>query len=81
MIDSVCPLAFRHKKGKYFVEFLRSGGIFFYLVGACGVQIVSRCFTLYFTFLALAMFFFYGIFMLGGDLYVSCFKLLIDLYL
>ena len=25
----VCPLAFRHKNGEYFVEFLLSGGDFF----------------------------------------------------
>ena len=24
----VCPLAFRHKKGEYFVEFLLSGGVY-----------------------------------------------------
>ena len=53
----VCPLAFRHKKGEYFVEFLLSGGVYLFLVGACGVYIVSRCFTLYLTFLALALFF------------------------
>ena len=33
----VCPLAFRHEKGKYFVEFLLSGGVYLFLVGACGV--------------------------------------------
>ena len=86
MMDSVCSLAFRHKKGEYFVEFLLLGGVLFILVGTCGVWIVSRCFTLYFTFLALTMFLI-GIFMLGGvvcfvgTLYVSCFKLFIDLYL
>ena len=26
----VCPLAFRHKKGEYFVEFLLSRGVFIY---------------------------------------------------
>ena len=36
MMEFVCPLAFRHKKGEYFVEFLFSGGEYF-LVGACGV--------------------------------------------
>lgn len=29
MMDSVCPLAFRHKKGEYFVEFLLSRGVLF----------------------------------------------------
>ena len=29
MMEFVCPLAFRHKKGEYFVEFLLSGGDFF----------------------------------------------------
>ena len=33
----VCPLAFRHKKGEYFVEFLLSGGDYLFLFGACGV--------------------------------------------
>ena len=33
----VCPLAFRHKKGEYFVGFLFSGGVYLFLVGACGV--------------------------------------------
>ena len=37
MMDSVCLLAFRHKKGEYFVEFLPSGGVLFILVGACGI--------------------------------------------
>ena len=63
MMDFDCPLAFRHKKGEYIfvyifvlVEFLFSGGEYFLLVGACGVYIVSRCFTLYFIFLALTIF-------------------------
>ena len=56
MMDFVCPLAFRHKKGEYFVESFCFQGESISLVGACGVQIVSRCFTLYFTFLALVMF-------------------------
>ena len=55
---------------------LVSGGEHFWLVGACGVYIVSRCFTLYFTILALAILFI-GQFMLGGDTFiafsVSCF--------
>ena len=33
----VCHLAFRHKKGEYFVEFLLSGGVYLFLVGVCGV--------------------------------------------
>ena len=40
----VCPLAFRHKKGEYFgvsslyfVVFCFSGGVYLFLVGACGV--------------------------------------------
>ena len=53
--DFVCPLAFRHKKGEYIVEFCFQGESIL-LVRACGVQIISRCFTLYFIFLALAMF-------------------------
>ena len=87
MMDFDCHLAFRHKKGEYIfvlIEFLFSEGEHFWLVGACGVYIVSRCFTLYFTFLALAIFF-VGLFMLGGDtfiaFYVSCFDcLLIYIY-
>ena len=73
MMDFDCPLAFRHKKGEYIfelVEFLFSGGEHFWLVGACGVQIVSRCFTLYFTFLALAILF-VGLFMLRGDTFIA----------
>ena len=30
MMDFVCPLTFRHKKGEYFVEFLFSGGEYFF---------------------------------------------------
>ena len=36
----VCPLAFRHKKEEYFVEFLSfcfQGEFYLFLVGACGV--------------------------------------------
>ena len=41
----VCPLAFRHKKGEYFgvsslyfvVFFCFLGGVYLFLVGACGV--------------------------------------------
>ena len=33
----VFPLAFRHKKGEYFVGFLFSGGVYLFLVGAYGV--------------------------------------------
>ena len=29
MMDFVCPLAFRYKKGEYIVEFLFSGGEYF----------------------------------------------------
>ena len=29
MMDYVCSLAFRHKKGEYIVEFLFSGGEYF----------------------------------------------------
>ena len=47
MMDFDCLLAFRHKKGEYTVEFLFLGGEHFRLVGACGVYIVFRCFTLY----------------------------------
>ena len=63
MMDFDCPLAFRHKnRGVHMLRplfalvFVFKGRVFL-LVGACGVvQIVSRCFTLYFTFLALATF-------------------------
>ena len=81
MMDFCLPFGIPSQKGGVLCSVFAFRGSLFILVGACGVQIVSRCFTLYFTFLALAMFFFYGIFMLGGVLYVSCFKLLIDLYL
>ena len=30
MMNFVCPLGFRHKKGEYFVEFLLSGGVYFF---------------------------------------------------
>ena len=73
MMDFDCLLAFRHKKGEYIfvlVVFLFSGGEYFLLIGACGVYIVSRCFTLYFTFLALAIFF-VGLYMLGGDTFIA----------
>ena len=36
MMDFDCPLAFRHKKGEYFV-FVFRGRVYFLLVGACGV--------------------------------------------
>ena len=29
MMDFVCPLAFRRKKGEYIVVFLLSGGVYF----------------------------------------------------
>ena len=65
MLDSVCPLAFRHKKGEYFVGFLFSGGVYLFLVGACGV--LDCILVLHFV---LNIFSFYhvfdGIFMLGG---------------
>ena len=61
------------------------GRVYFLLVGACGVvYIVSRCFTLYITFLALATFVLpcWDIHVRGSIFfYVSCFKLLIDLCL
>ena len=82
----VCPLAFRHKKGEYYFEFLFSGGVYLFLVGACGLLIVSRCFTLYLCIFS-SYLVFDGLFMLGGvlcfvgTLFVSCFKLLINLYL
>ena len=56
MMDFVCPLAFRPKKGEYIVEFLSSGGEYF-----CWLELVD--FRLYlgashciFIFLALAIF-------------------------
>ena len=36
MMDFVCPLAFRHKKGEYIVEFLFSGGEYF-----CWLELVE----------------------------------------
>ena len=64
MMDFDCPLAFCHKKGKYTGEFLHLYLFLFFKrrVYFCWLelvelfQIVSRCFTLYFTFLALATF-------------------------
>ena len=66
MMDFDCPLAFRHKKREYifvlrehFVLF-SGGDHFILLVRAYGVvYIVSRGFTLYFTFSALATLFFF----------------------
>ena len=53
MMDFVCPLAFRHKKGEYIVEFLSSRGEYF-----CWLELVE--FRLYLgvflSFLALAIF-------------------------
>ena len=95
----VCPLAFRHKKGEYFgvlcrvfvfrgslfvFGFLFSGGVYLFLVGACGVLCLKLTLNLciFSSYLV-----FDGIFLLGGvlcligTLFVSCFKLLIDLYL
>ena len=33
----VCLLAFRYKKGEYFVGFLFLGGVYLFLVRGCGV--------------------------------------------
>ena len=95
----VCPLAFRYKKGEYFgvlyrvfvfrgslfvFGFLFSGGVYLFLVGACGVLCLKL--TLYLCIFS-SYLAFDGIFLLGGvlcligTLFVSCFKLLIDLYL
>ena len=84
MMDFVCPLAFRQKKGEYIVEFLFSGGEYF-----CWLELVE--FRLYLGashcmfYLFSSCHIFVGIFMLGSvtfiALYVSCFQLFIDLYL
>ena len=82
-----CLLAFRHKKGEHFVGFLFSGGVYLFFgwslwsfrlyLGA------SLCTYAFFS----SYIVFYGIFLLGGvlcfvgTLFVSCFKLLTDLYL
>ena len=90
MMDFDCPLAFHHKKGEYIFEstlFCFSGGEHFcWLELVELVYIVSRCFTLYFTVLALATFvlFCWVIHVRGSmffALYVSCFNcLLIYIY-
>ena len=52
----VCPLAFRHKKGEYFVEFLFLGGVYLFWLELVEFRLylgASLC-TLH--FLALAMF-------------------------
>ena len=56
----------------YLYLFLCQGECLFLLVGACGVvQIVSRCFTLYFLFQLLPHWFYLvGLFMLGGVYFV-----------
>ena len=91
----VCPLAFRHKKGEYFgVSSLYFVVFFLFFKGSLFVFGWSLwSFRLYlgaslctYAFLALTLFF-DRIFLLGGvlcligTLFVSCFKLLIDLYL
>ena len=56
-----CPLAFRHKKGEYILDvfgilvlvFVFRGRLYFltgWSLWSCLDFIVSRCFTLYFTF-------------------------------
>ena len=61
----------------------------FCFFGGLELEIVSRCFILYLFILALDVFIFYGMYMLGGDIMffisfiVSCFTcatLIIDLY-
>ena len=56
MMNSVCPLAFRHKKGEYFVEFLLSGGVYLFWLELVEFRLYlgASLFTLH--FLALAMF-------------------------
>ena len=69
---------------EYFVGFLFSGGVYLFLVGACGVLCLKLTLNLciFSSYLV-----FDGIFLLGGvlcligTLFVSCFKMLIDLYL
>ena len=69
---------------EYFIGFLFSGGVYLFLVGACGVLCLKL--TLYLCIFS-SYLAFDGIFLLGGvlcligTLFVSCFKLLIDLYL
>ena len=81
----VCPLTFHHKRGEYFVEFLFSGGVYLFWLELVKFRLylgASLC-----TYIFSSCLVFDGIFMLGGVLYlvgtlfVSCFKLLIDLYL
>ena len=53
----LCPLAFRHKKGEYFVGFLFSGGVYLFLVGACGVfRLYLGASLCTYAFLALTLF-------------------------
>ena len=64
--------------------FLFSGGVYLFLVGACGVLslklTLNLCiFSSYHVFDGI--FFLGGVLCLIGTLFVSCFKLLIDLYL
>ena len=71
------------KKGNTFVEgFCRLGEIFEFMEL---VELVSRCFIMYLHFwLMMYSLFLFGLSMIGGDtliVYVSCFTLLIDLYL
>ena len=86
MMDFDCPLAFRRKKGEYIfelVEFLFSGEEHFCWLELVEIRLyrgASHCFYLF-----SSCHIFVGLFMLGGvtfiTLYVSCFQLLIDLYL
>ena len=82
MMSLDCPLTICHKNGEYiWIEILE-------------LQIVSRCFTLYFFFFLahdvfiLMSLFFYVLYMIGGDIIVlflflvsCCATLIIDLYL
>ena len=84
----VCPLAFRHKKGEYFVGFLFSRGVYSLFSFGWSLWSLDCIYVLHFVlYIFNSCHIFDGIFMLGGvlcfvgTLYVSCFKLLIDLYL
>ena len=52
----VCPLAFRHKKGEYFVEFLFLGGVYLFWLELVEFRLYLGASLCTLLFLALALF-------------------------
>ena len=64
MMDFVCPLAFHHKKGEYFVEFLLSGGVYVFGWSLWSLDCIQVLHFVLYIFSSCHAF--DGIFMLGG---------------